>query len=221
MAKRYFTDESLQALISNTRTYTDSAVSVKADLDHTHPEATQSTSGLMSSEDKLKLDTEIYTKADHDWNLIYDSGEITEKVNAFANINISGYKKLRVVVKCVNDGTNTTSKNGAATFKSANGITYQFPCWTTMFTNAAYTSGAMATFEINDNWLICSNATRMLKTSNFLGSEGGTADNLNNTGSGIMKCTNPLSTLMVSAIDQDANYYYLAGSRVIVWGCNA
>lgn len=164
---------------------------------------------------------DLVFKADTNWTQIYDSGEITEKVNAFANIDISGYKKLRVVVKCVNDGTNSTSKNGAVTFTATNGTTYQFPCWTTMFTNADYTSGNMATFEINNGWLVCPNASRILKTSNFLGTEGGTVDNLPATGSGIMKCTNELSTMMVSALDQDTNYYLLAGSRVIVWGCNA
>lgn len=158
--------------------------------------------------------------SDHEWSLIYDSGEITEPVNAFANINISGYKKLRVAVKCVNDGTNSTSKNGAVTFTATNGTTYQFPCWTTMFTNAAYTSGCMATFEVNDGWLVCPNASRILRTNNFLGTEGGTVDNLPATGGGIIKCTNPLSTAMVSPVDQDANYFFLAGSRVIVWGCN-
>lgn len=169
--------------------------------------------GLSENVDKIM--------SDHEWSLIYDSGEVTEPVNAFANINVSGYKKLMVAVKCVNDGTNSTSKHGSVTFTSTNGINYRFNIWSTLFTNAAYTSGAMATFEINDDWLICSNATRILKSSNFLGTEGGTVDNLNNTGSGIAKCTNPLSTMMVSAVDQDANYYFLTGSRVIVWGCNA
>ena len=164
---------------------------------------------------------DLVFKADTNWTQIYDSGEITEKVNAFANINIQGYKKIMVVTKCVNDGTNTTSKNGAVTFTATNGTTYQFPCWTTMFTNAAYTSGNMATFEIEDGWLICPNATRILKSSNFLGAEGGTADNLPSTGSGIMRCTSKLSTMMVSALDQDTNYYFLAGSRVMVWGWNA
>lgn len=175
------------------------ALGNKSDADHSH--------------------SEFYLKEDHNWVQIYDSGEITDSVNAFANINISGYKKFRVVVKCVNDGTNATSKNGAVTFTATNGAAYQFPCWTTMFTNAAYTSGNMATFEINDGWLICSGASRMLKTSNFLGTEGGTADNLPSTGSGIMKCTNELSKMMISALDQDTNYYLLAGSRVMVWGC--
>lgn len=164
---------------------------------------------------------DLVFKADTNWTQIYDSGEITEKVNAFANIDISGYKKLRVVVKCVNDGTNSPSKHGGVTFTATNGINYQFNIWSTMFTNAAYTSGAMATFEICNGWLICPNATRILKSSNFLGTEGGVADNLNNTGSGIMRCTNELSTMMVHNTDNDSNYYFLAGSRVMVWGCNA
>lgn len=167
----------------------------------------------------VAVNRDSYSKADHEWVQIYDSGEITEKVNAFANIDISGYKKLRVAVKCVNDGTNSPSKHGGVTFTATNGTKYQFNIWSTLFTNAAYTSGAMATFEINDGWLICPNATRILKSSNFLGTEGGVADNLNNTGSGIMRCTNPLSTMMVHNTDNDANYYFLIGSRVMVWGC--
>ena len=164
---------------------------------------------------------DLVFKPDTNWVQIYDSGEITEKVNAFANINIAGYKRLMVVVKCVNDGTNSPSKHGGVTFTSTNGVNYQFNLWSTMFTNAAYTSGAMATFEISDGWLICPNATRILKSSNFLGTEGGVADNLNNTGSGIMRCTNTLSTMMIHNTDNDSNYYFLAGSRVMVWGCNA
>lgn len=128
-----------------------------------------------------------------------------------------------VAVKCVNDGTNSSAKYGAVTFTATNGTTYQFSIWTSMFANAAYTTGGMGEFEIADGWLICSNASRMLKTTSFLNSssEGGTANNLSSTGSGIMKCTNTLSTMMISALDQDTNYYLNVGSRVIVWGCNA
>ena len=154
------------------------------------------------------------------WDMIYDSGDISESINAFANINVSGYKKIMVTVKCVNDGANASAKNGSVTFTATNGTKYQFPCWSSMFTNAAYTSGNMATFEINDGWLVCTNATRALKSSNFFGAEGGTADNLNNTGSGIMRCTTSISKMMISALDQDTNYHFLAGSRVMVWGCN-
>lgn len=164
----------------------------------------------------------VYSKADHEWTQIYDSGEITESVNAFANIDISGYRKLRVVVKTINDGSNSSAKNGAVTFTATNGTTYQFPLWTTMFTNNDYDTGCMAQFEINDGWLVCPNASRILRVSSFLSdSEGGTADNLTLTGSGIMKCTNTLSTMMISALDQDTSYFYNAGSRAMVWGCNA
>lgn len=164
---------------------------------------------------------DLVFKPDLNWTQIYDSGEITSQVNAFADINIKSYKKLMVVVKCVNDGTNSPSKHGGVTFTSTNGVNYQFNLWSTMFTNAAYTSGAMATFEISDGWLICPNATRILKSSNFLGTEGGVADNLNNTGSGIMRCSNELSKMMVHNTDNDSNYYFLPGSRVMVWGCQA
>lgn len=171
--------------------------------------------------DEIFIPDTIARASDFNWTQIYDSGEITEAINAFANINIQGYKKLMVAVKCVNDGTNSPSKHGGVTFTSTNGVNYQFNLWSTLFTNAAYTSGAMATFEISDGWLICPNAIRILKSSNFLGTEGGVADNLNNTGGGIMKCTNTLSTMMISNTDNDSNYYFLAGSRVMVWGCRA
>lgn len=158
---------------------------------------------------------------DHGWTKIYDSGEITSAVNAFANINISGYKKLMVAVKCVNDGTSRASKQGSITFTSLTGIQYQFPVWTAMFTNTEETTGNMGWFEITDGWLICSNASRNLETNSFLSNtEGGTADNLAGIGGGIMKCSKTLSKIMVSALDQDENCYFNAGSRLIVWGGN-
>lgn len=76
--KKVFTDESLETLISETKAYTNSAVSTKANVSHTHTianvtnlqstldgkassththtAATQSTSGFMSKTDKAKLD---------------------------------------------------------------------------------------------------------------------------------------------------------------------
>ena len=197
---------------SSSTTYAATPSAVKAAYDL----ADEANTNAVAAQDDLDI-----FKADTNWTQIYDSGEITEAINAFANINIQGYKKLMVAVKCVNDGTNSPSKHGGVTFTSTNGVNYQFNLWSTLFTNAAYISGAMATFEISDGWLICPNATRILKSSNFLGTEGGVADNLNNTGSGIMKCTNTLSTMMISNTDNDSNYYFLAGSRVMVWGCKA
>lgn len=166
---------------------------------------------------------EVYSKADHDWTMIYDSGSITESVNAFANINITGYRKLMVAVKCVNQSGHSTSKQGTATFMATDGTTYQFPIWPAMFVDSADTTGSMAWFDITDGWLICPKASRNIKTANFLANntEGGTADNLDNIGGGMMQCTKDLYTIMISALDQDTNYYFNAGSRVIVWGCNA
>lgn len=165
----------------------------------------------------------LYSKADHDWTMIYDSGEITEAVNAISGINITGYKKLCIAVKCVNDGTNSTSKNGAATFTSTNGVTYQFPVFSTMFSNSVSTTGSVGIFEIIDGWIMCTCSPRTLRANNFLPSEGegGTADNLANSYAGLLRCTNTLSTLMISAVDQNTDYYLNAGSRVIVWGCKA
>lgn len=169
-----------------------------------------------------RANLEVYSKEDHAWTMIYDSGEITESVNAFANINISGYKKLMVAIKCVNDG-NPASKQGAVTFIATNGTTYQFPVWSTMFSGSAETTANMGWFDVIDGWIICPNASRNTSAFNFLmnDTEGGTADNLAGIGGGMMKCTNPLYSMMVSALDQDVRYYFDAGSRVIVWGCNA
>lgn len=165
---------------------------------------------------------EVYSKADHEWVQIYDSGEITASVNAFANIDITGYRKLMVAIKCVNNNNNLTTKQGTATFVSENGTVYQFPVWSSMFAASTDITGGMGWFDIMDGWIICSNASRNLKATNFLNTqEGGTADNLAGIGGGMMKCTSPLLTMMISALDQDVDYHFDAGSRVIVWGGNA
>lgn len=164
---------------------------------------------------------DLVFKSDLDWVQIYDSGAITAKVNSISNINISGYKKLMVTVACVNDGN--ISKSGSVIFTASNGTIYQFPCWTNMFSTTAGTiSAGLAQFDIINGYIVCPNASRHIRTSNFLSStEGGTADNLTSTGGGIMKCTNSLSTLAVSSLDQDSSCYFGVGSRVIVWGCKA
>lgn len=178
------------------------------------------TGGTTAAEARTNLG--VYSKEEHGWTKIYDSGEITSAVNAFANINISNYKKLMVAVKCVNDGTMRSSKQGSITFTSLTGIQYQFPVWTAMFTNTEETTGNMGWFEITNGWIVCSNASRNLQTTNFLSNtEGGTADNLAGIGGGVIKCTKTLSTMMVSALDQDEECYFNEGSRLIVWGGNA
>ena len=174
---------------------------------------------LVEARDNLS----VYSKEDHDWIQIYDSGETTEQINAFANINISGYRKLMFAIKCVNDTTNaSTTKYGSAIFKATNGTTYQFPVFNSMFFGSATTTANLGYFEIIDGWIVCPQVVRSIKYADFLTStEGGTCTNLNNMGGGLMKCTNTLSTVTISSLDQDADFFFGVGSRVIVWGCNA
>ena len=192
-----------------------------ADLYGTMPIENGGTGATSIVDARANLD--VYSKEDHAWTIIYDSGEITASVNAFANINISGYKKFMVAIKCVNDGGNSTSKQGSVSFIATDGTTYQFPVWSTMFSSSDDITANMGWFDVIDGWIVCSNASRNTSAFNFLmnDTEGGTADNLAGIGGGMMKCTKPLYSMMVSALDQDVRYHFNAGSRVIVWGCNA
>lgn len=164
--------------------------------------------------------SKLVKESDYEWNLIYNSGSITAKANSISGIDISGYKRIMVAASCVNDGTNI-SKSGSVIFTGENGKTYQFPCWTNMFsTTANATSAGIAQFDIIYGYIVCPTALRSIRTSNFLtAGEGGTADNLTSTGGGIMRCTDDLVTLAVSSLDQDANCYFGVGSKVMVWGC--
>ncbi len=163
----------------------------------------------------------LITDEETTWKLIHDSGAITSKVNSISNIDVSGYKKLRVVVKCINSA-NSAAKTGSVIFKSSTGTTYQFPVWSNLFTTSASNSAGMAEFDIINGYIVCPYASRSIKTSNFMAfAEGGTADNLVPVGGGILRCTNPITSLTVSSLDQDSTYYFGVGSRVFVWGCNA
>lgn len=165
---------------------------------------------------------DLVFKSDSTKTLIYDSGSITAKANSISNINISGYKKIMVTVACVNDGSNV-SKSGSAIFKSSDGTIYQFPVWTNLFsTSTDVKSSGIAQFEIMDGYLFCPFASRSIRTNNFLSNtDGGTADNMAMTGSGLLKCTKDITTLTISSLDQDSSCYFGVGSRVIVWGCKA
>ena len=164
--------------------------------------------------------SKVITKADHEWTQIYDS-TITSAVNSISNINVSGYKKIMVAVKCVNSA-NSAARAGSVILKASSGTTYQFPVWTNLFTTSAATAAGLAEFDIINGYIVCPYATRNIKTSAFLSStEGGTADNLTSTGGGIMKCTKEITSLTVSSLDQDASFFFNSGSRVIVWGCKA
>lgn len=165
---------------------------------------------------------DLVFKSDSTKTLIYDSGEITAKANSISNINISGYKKIMVAVACINDGGNI-SKSGSAIFKSSDGTTYQFPVWTNLFsTSADVKSSGIAQFEIMDGYLLCPFASRSIRTNNFFSdTDGGTADNMAMTGSGLLKCTKDIKTLTISSLDQDTSCSFGIGSRVMVWGCKA
>lgn len=162
----------------------------------------------------------VYSKSDHNWVQIYDSGATTEQINSFANINISGYKKIMMAIKCVNDTTNaSTTRYGSAIFKATNGTTYQFPVFNSMFFGSETTTASIGFFEFIDGWIVCPQVVRSIKYADFLTStEGGTCTNMNNMGSGLMKCTNTISTVTISSLDQNADFYFGVGSRVIVWG---
>ena len=165
--------------------------------------------------------SKLISKADQRWNLIYDSGEISAIANSISNIDVSGYTNIQVLVRCYNDGDSIGSRAGSAIFTCANGKTYQFPVWSSMFSKSINTVYTMATFNLVDGWLVCPYASRLIGDATTFDDEGGTAGNLALTGSGMMKCTSQLSTLTISSLDQNANYYFGMGSRVMVWGWNA
>lgn len=161
----------------------------------------------------------VTTEADHNWTLIYDSGEIPNIANSISGIDVSGYTNIEVLVRCYNDGDSHTTRTGSAIFTAENGKTYQFPVWTNMFTKSISTASVMAQFKLIDGWLICPCASKLTGDIDiFDTTEGGTAGNLTPTGSGMMKCTSPLSTLTISNLDQNSDYYFGMGSRVMVWG---
>lgn len=175
--------------------------------------------GGISQDDALA--SKLISEADQQWNLLYDSGEISAIANSISNINVSGYTNIQVLVRIYNDGDSINSRNGSAIFTCENGKTYQFPVWTNMFSKSINTVYTMATFKLVDGWLVCPCASRLIGDASTFDEEGGTAGNLVPTGSGVLKCTSPLSTLTVSSLDQNSNYYFGVGSRVMVWGWNA
>lgn len=156
-----------------------------------------------------------------EWTQIYDSGEITSDVNAFSDINVSGYKHIMVAIKCVNSTRSTGGISGAIIFKGSDGRDYAFKnILPNLIKNTTGTSGGMAIFQIVNGFIVCENAMRAQSADRMLSdTEGYGADNLTPVGGGIVKCTNPVPTLMVSNANLSDSYYYGSGSRVIVWGC--
>lgn len=155
-----------------------------------------------------------------DYTKIYDSGEITSEVNSISGIDVSGYKNLIVAIKCVNTENTSGTKSGSVIFTDSNDQIYAFNSFTNLVKNGTNISGAMGLFKIVDGFIVCENAMRAINAPNILSTEVGVAaDLLAPVGSGVLVCTNPISTMTVSTENQSATHYYGVGSRVIVWGC--
>ena len=164
----------------------------------------------------------VYSKEDHAWTLLYDSGAITGNVNAFSGISVAGYNNIAVAIKCVNTSGNSAARAGSIYISTQTGVKYQFPVLTNLFTTSANTSAGMAIFNRVGDYLVCPYAARNINAPNFLKTSlGGTADNLTPIGGGIMRCISPMSSVIVSSLDQNSSYYFGAGSQVLVWGWNA
>ena len=155
------------------------------------------------------------------WVQIYDSGEISSDVNAFSNIDVSGYKHIMVAIKSVNTTKSSGGISGSIIFEGTDGRDYAFKnILPNLIKNTAGTSGAMAIFQVVNGFIICENAMRAQSADNMLSdTEAYGADNLTPGGGGIVRCSKPVVTMMVSNATLSSSYYYGAGSRVIVWGC--
>ena len=167
----------------------------------------------------------VYSKAEQEMTLIYDSGEITEAVNSIAGIDISGYKNIQVVARNLNDGTNTSASAGSVVFTARNGTTYLFHTWPNFFqaTSDKNVSG-MAHFKLLNGWLMLEHTAYTPANTNniFNETEGGSAFKCSAfSGGGLAKCTNELSTMAVTSQSQSASNFFGVGSRVMVWGCKA
>lgn len=181
------------------------ALGNKSDIDHTH--------------------SEFYAKEDHEWVQIYDSGEITEAVNSIvADIDFSSYNNIQLVVKNVNDGTNTANAAGAVVFTAQNGTTYlvhMFPSG--FFSNTSGRSACgMAHFKILNGWLMLEHAVYTPNATKdiFDETEGGVALKCSaSSGGAFMRCTNELATMAVTSQNQSDSNFLGVGSRVMIWGC--
>lgn len=165
----------------------------------------------------------VYSKADQEMTLIYDSGEITEAVNSIAGINISGYNNIHILAQNVNDGTNTTSGMSGIVFTATNGTTYLFPAWSGFFhANSGKNTCGMAHFKLMNGWLAMEHGACSAAQAKdvFEETEGGSALKCSVHGGGaFMRCTNKLSTMALTSSNQSTSLYFGVGSRVMVWGC--
>lgn len=222
-----FSDEALRSLINANKVTVDSALSSTS----TNPVQNKVVNTAISNLNTLVGDTSVSSQittavtpkldaADAAWTQIYDSGAITSEVNSIAGIDVTGYKSLMVAVKCVNT-TNTASTRAGAVIFTGNNQDYAFNnLFSNLIKNGTTTSGAMAKFKIVDGFIICETAMRAITADGILSdAEGVGIDTLAPVSSGLIKCTNAVTTMAVSSAAQSADHYYGVGSRVIVWGC--
>ena len=169
--------------------------------------------------------SKLISKADAEWTVIYDSGEITEAANSIvADIDFSNYSNLQLVVQNVNDGTNTTAAAGSVVFTAKNGTTYlihMFPSGFFSNTSGRIACG-MAHYKILNGWLMLEHAVYTPGASKniFDEAEGGTAVKCSaSSGGAFMRCTNELATMAVTSQNQNTSNFFGVGSRVMIWGC--
>ena len=159
--------------------------------------------------------------ADSTWTKIYDSGAINSKVNSIMGIDITGYKKLKLAIKCVN----TTSSEGTSAVEVAfMGDGYIYYYFTNLFPSlimsSTSTTSAMAEFTMADGFVFCDNVLKSTSAPNmFSNGEGLGVWNMTSLGGGIMTCNSPFFYMDVSAANDSTSHYFGVGSRVIVWGC--
>ena len=223
-----FSDEALRSLINDSKVTVDDALSSTS----TNPVQNKVVNTAISNLSTLVGDTAVSTqisnavetkldKDDAAWTQIYDSGAITSEVNAFYGIDVSGYKRLKVAIKSVGTASNTAATGGAIVFTGENSRDYVFAnILSNLVRGNGSTAGGFANFMVIGNYIICEGSYRAISATNMLSDdEGSGADNLTALNGGFIKCTSPLSTMMVTNANQSDAYYFGTGSRVIVWGC--
>ena len=129
-------------------------------------------------------------------------------------------------MKCVNTMDSTGASAADVTFVERFGdesISYSFyGLFGNLLSKGTGTTAAIAEFTIVDGFIICDNALRSTNAPNMLSNadcQG--AWNMTSVGGGVMTCNGNISSMAVSSAYMSESYYFAAGSRVIVWGCEA
>ena len=160
---------------------------------------------------------------DSSWKKIYDSGAINSKVNAFMGIDVTGYKKLKVAIKCANTTSSAGSSAVEIAFVGEGYVHYYFSnLFPGLIMNSTSVSSAMAEFNMADGFVFCDNVLKSSTANNmFSNGEGIGVWNMTSLGGGIMTCNSPFFSMDVAAANDSMEHYFGAGSRLIVWGCKA